>query len=433
MRFPGKRKSKHYFPVSERDPSAGDAVESRAGSVYIVGVDQLLVDIEARVSEAQLAAVGVPKGGSVVLDDVTVDGLYAQLKQAGAVVGEFAGGSVGNTLHNYALLADDRAVLLGAINATFAVGDYAFHYVRHTSSRVDLGHLQPTAGPIGRAFCFVTPDGERSFGISRGIMDELGAASIPESLVAGASALVLTAYLLRDPLAPIHAATLRAIEIADRHGVPVVLSLGTAWLVREQRDQLRRILAGLQTAIVAGNHSELAELTGEQDPLLAGQAALDFCDLVLLTRDKHGLYLCGWTDELQRRETRDPLLSKAIPEYNRWEYSRAMPRKACAQPQRIFSHINPYLGGPRVIHNTNGAGDAALGALLHDLAANRHHRLAAPTSPKHEAPFLTYSSIHQVCKYANRVSYEVLRRSAPRLQQGLPEREDSLEEAYWDR
>jgi inosine kinase len=443
MRFPGKRKSKHYFPVSDRDGAplrdgaaadadATDTIPTGPG-VYVVGIDQLLVDIEARVDEAALASLGVPKGGSVVLDDAVVDGLYARLKSSGAIAGEFAGGSVGNTLHNYALLADDHAVLLGAINDTFAVGDYAFHYVRHTSSRVNLGHLQPTQGPIGRAFCFVTPDGERSFGISRGIMDELAPQAVPEALVAAASALVLTAYTLRDPSAPIHAATLRAIDIADRHGVPVVLSLGTAWLVREQRDVLRALLGRLQTVIVAGNLSELTELTGEQDPLLAGRAALEFSDLVLLTRDKHGLYLCGWTDESQRRETRDPLLSKSIAEYNRWEYSRAMPRRACRQPQPIFSHINPYLGGPRVIHNTNGAGDAALGALLHDLAANRHHRLAAPTSPKHEAPFLTYSSIHQVCKYANRVSYEVLRRSAPRLQQGLPEREDSLEEAYWDR
>ncbi len=98
----------------------------------------------------------------------------------------------------------------------------------------------------------------------------------------------------------------------------------------------------------------------------------------------------------------------------------------------MYSHINPYLGGPSVIRNTNGAGDAALAAVLHDMSANFHHRQLVPTSPKHAARFLTYSSIHQVCKYANRVSYEVLKRNSPRLVHGLPEREDSLEEAYWD-
>lgn len=49
------------------------------------------------------------------------------------------------------------------------------------------------------------------------------------------------------------------------------------------------------------------------------------------------------------------------------------------------------------------------------------------------SPWLTYSSLAQVCKYANRVSYQVLNQHSPRLTRGLPEREDSLEESYWDR
>ena len=67
------------------------------------------------------------------------------------------------------------------------------------------------------------------------------------------------------------------------------------------------------------------------------------------------------------------------------------------------------------------------------MAANSYHRMAAPKSVKHAHPFLTYSSLSQVCRYANRVSYEVLVQHSPRLTHGLPEREDSLEEAYWDR
>ncbi|SUX60351.1 inosine-guanosine kinase [Citrobacter amalonaticus] len=84
--------------------------------------------------------------------------------------------------------------------------------------------------------------------------------------------------------------------------------------------------------------------------------------------------------------------------------------------------------------NTNGAGDGALAALLH-----RYYRPTAitrsnvPNSSKHKFTWLTYSSLAQVCKYANRVSYQVLNQHSPRLTRGLPEREDSLEESYWDR
>jgi inosine kinase len=430
MKFPGRRKSKHYFPVTDRgrvsfQESAGDA------PVYVVGIDQLLVDIEAGVDEATLDALGLPKGHSALLDEETIERVYQQLKADGQIKGEFAGGSIGNTIHNYSVLADDHSVLLGTISRHITVGDYAFHYVRNTSSRVDLNHLHTVEGPMGRAICFITPDGERSFGIGRGIMDELPAAAIDEELIAGSSALVLTAYLLRDESMPIFGAAMRAIEMANRHSVPILLSLGTAPIVCEKRDFLRELIASCGTILIAGNFEEVCVLTGESDALRAGEAALDLADLLLLTRDQHGLYLCAWVDEEFKRQTKDPILSKSIPEYNRYEYSRAMARRHCARPMKVFSHINPYLGGPSVIRNTNGAGDAALAALLHDMAANNHHRQVAPSSPKNKASFLTYSSIHQICKYANRVSYEVLRGDSPRLMHGMPEREDSLEEAYW--
>ena len=430
MRFPGKRKSKHYFPVSKRGLVSFTETANDA-NVYLVGIDQVLVDIEAHVDATWLDRLGVAAGQSEVLEDALVDRVYAELKEAGHIVGEYAGGSVGNTLHNYSVLADNHSHLLGAITRHITVGDYAFHYIRHTSARVGLNNLWPGDGPMGRAICLVTSDGERSFGISRGVMNDLPAATIPEELVQGASALVLTAYLLRDESALIFAATVRAIELANAAGVPVVLSLGTASLVGDRGAFLRRLIAD-SVDILAGNLDEFAALTGETDPLLAARAALDLVDLVLLTRDRHGLYVCGWVDAEQARETRDLIHSKAIPEYNRLEYSRAMPRSACTDAKKVYSHINPYHGGAAVVANTNGAGDAALAALLHDMAANVHHRQASPTSPKHRARFLTYSSVHQICKYANRVSYEVLRRNSPRLTQGLPEREDSLEEAYWE-
>ena len=109
-----------------------------------------------------------------------------------------------------------------------------------------------------------------------------------------------------------------------------------------------------------------------------------------------------------------------------------MKRIDCKNPVKMYSHLNPFMGGPHVIRNTNGAGDGALSALLHDLSANRYHSKRVPNSPKHDANYLTYSSIGQICKYANRVSFEILSRNSPRLFGGLPEREESLEEAsYW--
>ncbi|MGS3108296.1 inosine/guanosine kinase, partial [Escherichia coli] len=86
-------------------------------------------------------------------------------------------------------------------------------------------------------------------------------------------------------------------------------------------------------------------------------------DLVLCTAGPAGLYMAGFTEEEAKRKTQHPLLPGAIPEFNQFEFSRAMRHQDCVNPLRIYSHIAPYMGGPEKIMNTNGAGDGALAAL----------------------------------------------------------------------
>lgn len=210
----------------------------------------------------------------------------------------------------------------------------------------------------------------------------------------------------------------------------MVLTLGTRFVIAERPDFWRDFISK-HVDVVAMNEDEGAALTGEADPLLACERALDWADLVLCTAGPAGLYLAGYTDDAVKRETRYPLLPGAIPEFNRYEFSRPMRRAHCTTAVKVFAHIAPYLGGPERITSTNGAGDAALSALLHDMAANRWHKSRVPNSSKHARDFLTYSSMSQVCRYANRVSYEVLVQASPRLTRGLPEREEGLNEAYW--
>ena len=286
---------------------------------------------------------------------------------------------------------------------------------------------------MGRAFCFVTPDGERSFILSKGIMNDLSPDFVPEEIIKNASGLVVSSFLLRDRTTPIFRSTIRAIELANEYNTPVILSLGTSSLIKENKDFFTSLIKE-KINILAGNldeyHSLLMEEV-EKDPLIVGESALELVDLCLITVGPSGLYLCGHVDKKLARATKDMIHSKSIPEYNAYEYSRAMLKSECVEPVKIFTHINPYMGGPQVIKNTNGAGDAAMSALLHDISANDYHKRLVPSSPKHEASFLTYSSIHQVAKYCNRVSFEVLSQNSPRLLKGLPQKEDSLEESYW--
>jgi inosine kinase len=437
VRFPGRRKHKHYFPVHARDRDplfAAMGLAVTQARTHVVGIDQTLVDIDARVPEEIITRYALPKGASTVIASELAAQLYEELLAEKLISYEFAGGTVGNTLHNYSLLADDTSILLGVMTDPIRVGTSGYRYLSNTSSRVNLDHLQPVDGPIGRCFALVTPDGERTFAISEGMMNALAPQSVPPAIFEQASALVISAYLLRcKPGDPMPEATQRAIALAKHHDVPVVLTLGTRFVIAERPEFWRSFITD-HVEILAMNEEEAEALTGCADPLLACEAALEYADVVLCTAGATGLYLAGYTDDAAKRETRYPLLPGAIPEFNRYEFSRPMLRSACAVPVKVFAHIAPYLGGPARITSTNGAGDAALSALLHDMSANRYHHARVPNSAKHVRQFLTYSSMSQVCRYANRVSYEVLAQAAPRLTRGLPEREEGLDdEAYWAR
>lgn len=434
MKFPGKRKSKHYFPVNARDPLLQPAqTENEVSTSYIVGIDQTLVDIEAKVDEGFIARYGLSQGHSLVIEDDIAENLYQELTANGLITHEFAGGTIGNTLHNYSVLADDRSILLGTMCSNIKIGSYAYRYLCNTSSRTDLNYLQAVDGAIGRCFTLISDNGERTFAISPGQMNQLRAESIPEDVIAGASALVLTAYLVRcKPDEPMPAATMQAISYAKKHDVPVVMTLGTKYVIADNPQWWRDFLSE-HVSILAMNEDEAYELTGLNDPLMASDMALNWVDLVLCTAGPNGLYMAGYTEEANKRQTQHPLLPGAIAEFNLYEFSRAMRQEHCDHPLRIYSHIAPYMGGPEKIMNTNGAGDGALSAVLHDIAANGYHRNNVPNSSKHVRSYLSYSSLAQVCKYANRVSYQVLNQHSPRLTRGLPEREDSLEESYWER
>jgi inosine kinase len=434
VRFPGRRKHKHYFPVHAADPLVQRATpeDRNKFKTHVVGVDQTLVDIDARVPDELITRYALPKGGSTVIPDEQASTLYDELLTGKLINSEFAGGTIGNTLHNYSLLADDASILLGVMSEEIRLGTSGYRYLSNTSSRVNLDHLQPVAGPIGRCFALVTPDGERTFAISAGQMNGLKPESIPTSVFDDAACLVISAYLLRcKPTDPMPAATTRAIELARARKVPVVLTLGTRFVIGERPDFWRSFIAE-HVDILAMNEEEGEALTGFSDPLLACDRALEWCDLVLCTAGPTGLYLAAYTDDEVKRETRYPLLPGAIPEFNRYEFSRPIPKAACVKPVKVFAHIAPFHGGPERITSTNGAGDGALSALLHDMSANRYHRARVPNSSKHARPFLTYSSMSQICRYANRVSYEVLVQDSPRLTRGLPEREEGLDdEKYW--
>lgn len=130
MKFPGKRKSKHYFPVNARDPLLQQIQpEQETNASWVVGIDQTLVDIEAKVDDDFITRYGLSAGHSLVIEDEVAEKLYQELTRENLITHQFAGGTIGNTMHNYSVLADDRSVLLGVMCSNIEIGSYAYRCV----------------------------------------------------------------------------------------------------------------------------------------------------------------------------------------------------------------------------------------------------------------------------------------------------------------
>ena len=416
MLFPGQRVAKHYFPVSRKATRLRPVRPGARETWYLLGLDQPLVDIEVwDAPPALLEEVGLLPGESVLLDAERYRRLQERISVLELQTTLSPGGAVGNTLNNYVHLSGEPALLLGALPDPIRVGDPALQYVAKTSPAVDMRYLVSGGpGSIATALTFISPDGERSFAVFPGVANDFPPDAISTRLVQDAATVLTTLYCLRNPEWPIARAAVRMMALAREAGIPVALGLGTASLVAEQREATQALLLQYVT-LAAMNCDEALALTGEPDPLLACRQILDWVDVVIITEGPRGLTMGGYVDEAHKRQTRDGIRSKSIPEYNRWEFSRLMRRRDCDDPLKIYTHIHPYQGGPAELGNTNGAGDAALAAILHDVAANHYHRAVVPESHKHKARFLTYSSLSRNAQYGNRVAFDVLRGRSPRL------------------
>ncbi len=416
MRFPGQRIRKHYFPVSGETVQVDPVIEAHSRRWCLLGLDQVLVDLEVRASTRFIREAGLVPGESDRLSGDALHQLLERIKHAG-LDGRYApGGSVANTLNNYSLLSGAPSVLLGAIEDPVKIHGPAFQFISQTPKGVDLSQLMPQSGRVGVAVTLISEDGERTFAVAPGVSNNYGPERIPQEMVREAAAVVTSLYTLADPEWPIAKATLRLMDLASEAEVPLAFGLGTAGLVAKKRAWVQEILEKYVT-VAAMNDREAEALTGEDDALLACRRALEWTDLVIVTQGSEGMTIGGYVDRPHRRRTRDRLRTKSIPEYNRWEFSRLMRRSDCRRPMKIYTHIHPYHGGPERMANTNGAGDAALAAVLHDIAANRYHRATVPESAKHPAgvPFISYSSLSRNAQYGNRVAYEVLKGTSPRL------------------
>ncbi|WP_299735617.1 PfkB family carbohydrate kinase [uncultured Endozoicomonas sp.] len=384
------------------------------------GIDQTIFDITITgVDDSVLAKLGLQKGQSQLINQNQSEQLERLINNNKKACVENAGGTIGNTLHNTSVLSGASTTLFGVISEALP-GNRAFHYLRNSFNGMNLNDLcLIQGGQIGCAYTLISNDSERTFGVSLGDVNQLAAEAIKASVIKESSCLIMSAYPLADESQPIYAASQRAVELAHQYHKPIIMTLGSANLVQHMTTELQNYLSK-HIMVAAMNGDEAQALTGKRDIPAAAMKVLDYTDLALITDGKNGLYFCGYIDRPYAFQPYEYQNNGCDPEQiikiNECTNNYPALKKNCLSPYKIVCHEPACMINRDMTVNTNGAGDAAMSALIHCLRISDN-----PFSPdnKGSALPLTHTTFSETAMYANRVSKQVVQQVSPRLLKAL--------------
>jgi sugar/nucleoside kinase (ribokinase family) len=247
-------------------------------AVQLLGISNAIVDVLAHVDEAFLADIGVPRGSMTLIDERRAREIYDRMGPAT----EMSGGSVANTIANFASLGG-RAAYIGRVKAD-QLGEIFVHDMRALGVDVRLKPWQDGA-PTARSHILITPDGQRTMQTYLGACTELSLSDVTETTVGAPQVLLLEGYVWDIPEGP--ALLAEAVRIAQAKGSQIALSLSDSFCVERHRQEFLHAV-GESVDIVFADDDEIMALfeTDDFDDLVRAVAGFD--KLFVMTRSEKG-------------------------------------------------------------------------------------------------------------------------------------------------
>lgn len=244
----------------------------------VVGVGAAIVDILARVDDATIDGLGMPKGAMSLVDADQSKSIYGALKDTT----ERSGGSVANTIAALGALGSKTAFIGKRRDDQF--GEIFAHDI--TASGTKFPTPAATQGEeTARCMVMVTPDAERTMATYLGVSGDLGPADVDAATVQDACILYLEGYLWDKPDAK--EAFRAAMKLAHGAGRRVALSLSDPFCVDRYRESFREIVAG-DVDILFANEAELLSLYEMDDFDAAMDQVAGEVDIAAITRSEKG-------------------------------------------------------------------------------------------------------------------------------------------------
>jgi sugar/nucleoside kinase (ribokinase family) len=244
----------------------------------VVGIGNAIVDIISRCHDGFLATHDLAKGFMRLIDAEEANRLYAAM---GPAV-ERSGGSAANTIAGLASFGA-KCGFIGRVAADQFGGIFR-HDIRSLGVAYDT--LPATDGaPTARCLILVTPDGERTMNTFLGASVDFKPEDLDLALISAAKIVYLEGYLFdRDEA---KAAFREAARAAKEAGAKVALTLSDAFCVDRHRADFKALVRE-GADIIFANEREITTLYQVNSFEEAADAALQDCELAVLTRSEEG-------------------------------------------------------------------------------------------------------------------------------------------------
>lgn len=244
----------------------------------VTGVGAAIVDILARVDDATIETLGLPKGAMSLVDSDQSKAIYAKLTGTS----ERSGGSAANTIAALGALGR-RTAFIGK-RRDDQLGTIFAHDIREAGTAFTASAA--TSGEeTASCMVMVSPDAERTMATYLGVSGDLGPSDIDMAMVKESSVLYLEGYLWDKPHAK--EAFRTAMEMAHDAERRVALSLSDPFCVDRHRDSFREVVAG-QVDILFANEVELLSLYEVDDFEKALEAVSSEVAIAAITRSEKG-------------------------------------------------------------------------------------------------------------------------------------------------
>jgi len=242
----------------------------------VFGLGNTLMDFMIKVDDSHLDEIELKKGVFNLLEEEKTHDLLKEFKEHKLV----PAGTVPNTMMGIAALGG-KCVLCGKVGN----GKYGnFYEETITREGVTPRLLRSNNSRTGKVLNFVTPDAERTFGVSYGAATRIDKDSIFDKDLIQSRIFYFTGYEFES----INEAVMHSIEIARKNDVRIAMDLADPELVKRNISRILDLMKYID--IIFMNENEAKSFTG-LEPEEAAKEVGKYVDIVVVKTGEKGSFV----------------------------------------------------------------------------------------------------------------------------------------------